>query len=615
MSHGSYIKDISFISIQNLNLFRSEFQNPTSTFQLRYLSRMFLKVKRIVTYKTSKSWFKLSTPTLILHHTKRSFAAAPTSMYCMQCEQTSWGTGCTNQGICGKWPETANMQDLLLYVNNGLSQYIHQMGEKNLDESLREETRAHLMESTFSTLTNVNFSEERMVDYMRKTIDIRETEIKPKFREIYPEKQEFEKIENNPCNYNMPEAEEKLNSDALELASLHATKQIIGDANCFGLRECAEYGLKGMMAYFQHAEYMHKSTGYKIYSNEERDEIYNICFTTMNDLCSNSKDLNFWLNMNMKLGETNIKVLELLDKSHNMLYGTPEPTTVSSKPINGKCILMSGHDILEVKKVLDLVDKKEMDINVYTHGELLPAHAYPELKKFKNFIGHFGQAWQNQYKDFKDFPGPIVMTSNCLMPPRTRYKGRLFTTGPCGYDDIKHINCMDENELQIVLDKAMECGGFDDGNTAKWKEKKDHLTGFGHAAVLAHADTILNAIKSGDLQHIFVIGGCDGTEKTRSYFTDLGAATPENSLILTLGCGKFRLHGLDLGDIGGIPRILDVGQCNDAYSAVVIALKLAEALETDIHSLPLHFAVSWFEQKAVAVFLSLLHLGVKNIRL
>ena len=421
---------------------------------------------------------------------------------------------------------------------------------------------------------------------------------------------------NNPCNYHI-QNEEEIHDDATRLASLYATRSNIGDVNCFGLRECASYGLKGMMAYFNHAEYMQKSAGNTIYSEQERDEIFDTCYSIMNSLCSTSKDLNYWLDINMKIGATNIKVLELLDKSHNTLYGSPEPTRVTSTPSEGKCILLSGHDILDVKRVLDTIKRLGLDefVLVYTHGELLPAHSYPELKKFDNFAGHFGQAWQNQYKDFKDFPGPIIMTSNCLMPPRSSYKGRLYTTHMVGYDEIKHIDMTNEQDIEEVIQKAIECPGFDDKTIAKWKDTKPHLCGFGHAAILSKADVVINAIKNGDLQHIFVIGGCDGTEKVRSYFTDLANVTPDNSIILTLGCGKFRLHGLELGDIGGIPRILDCGQCNDSYSAVVVAMKLAEALDTDIHNLPLHFAISWFEQKAVAVFLSLLHLGIKNIRL
>eukprot|EP01083_Nonionella_stella_P070583 188945_1 len=562
-----------------------------------------------------QSWSRLSQPTITipLIHAKRRFDPE-TTMLCMQCEQTAHAKGCTSQGICGKWPETANMQDLLVYVNNGLCQYLHQLDEKNLSTELRERTRAHLMESMFSTLTNVNFSEDRMVEYIEETISIRE-QIKPIFRQIFPQQQEFERVQNSPSNFSIDESDESLNEQAQRLCSLYATKEFIGDVNCYGLRECAVYGLKGMVAYFEHAERMHKSTQKGCYSDEERDEIYGLIWGLQNDLCSNSKDLNFWLEVNDRVGATNMKVMDILDRAHNAMYGTPEPTQVTSTPNHGKAVLLSGHDVLEVQKVLDLIDKKGYDVDVYTHGELLPAHSYPKLKNHPRLVGHFGTAWQNQYKEFKIFPGAILMTSNCLMPPRTRYKGRIFTTGCVGYEGVTHVNTDDEKELDKILQTAMESAGFDDKSIAQWKEAKPHTTGYGHATVLSHADTILDAIKSGDLQHIFVIGGCDGTEKTRSYFTDLGGATPDNSIILTMGCGKFRLHQLELGDIGGIPRVLDMGQCNDAYGAMIVAMKLAEALGTDIHQLPLHYAVSWFEQKAVAVFLSLLHLGIRNIRL
>eukprot|EP01083_Nonionella_stella_P025986 71552_1 len=535
------------------------------------------------------------------------------TMYCMQCEQTSHGTGCTAQGICGKWPETANMQDLLSYVNLGLCQYIHGMGEDKLDPEFKEKIRHHVLESMFSTITNVNFSEERIIQYIKGTLEIRE-QIQAPFRQIFPDTQEFESIANSPSNYVMGSPDE-LNKEAQRLASLYATKELIGDANCFGLRECAMYGLKGAMGYFHHAELLHHTTPNGTYSTEERDEIYATVFETMNDLTSTSKDLNFWLGICMRIGAMNVKVMEVLDRSHNTLYGSPTPTEVSTVPVPGKAILMSGHDILPVQRVLDLIEKKGLDINVYTHGELQPAHMYPELHKNKRLVGNYGAAWQNQYKDFKSFPGAILMTTNCMMPPRTRYKSRFFTTGCVGYDEVKHIDCDDETDLMRLLDKAMECDGFDEKTIAPWKESKPFLVGFGRDAILSHAETIVGAIESGALKHVFVIGGCDGNEKSRSYFTDLADITPDNSIILTLGCCKFRFRGLEFGDIGGIPRVLDMGQCNDAYGAVVVALKLAEALETDVHSLPLHFAVSWFEQKAVAIFLSLLHLGIKNIHL
>eukprot|EP01083_Nonionella_stella_P088173 245552_1 len=545
----------------------------------------------------------------------KRFEFTPThSMYCMQCEQTDHATGCIAQGVCGKWPETSNLQDLLIYANNGLSQYIHNMGENQLDPPLREKARAHVLESWFATMTNVNFSEERLIQYIKQCIDIRE-EIKPQFRLIFPQDQTFETVQNSPSNYFIPESDEDaMYGDAMRLSSLPATKEMIGDANCFGLRECAVYGLKGMMVFFQHAELMYNDAK-DVYSEDARDSVYKMCFETMNDLCSTSKDLGYWLDVNMRIGATTVKVLGLLDQSHNVLFGTPEPTEVSAVPVPGKSVLISGHGLLELHKVLELIDKKGLDINVYTHCELLPANTYPNLKRYKNLVGNFGRSWQDQWRDFKAFPGPILMTSNCLIPPRPSYKHRLYTCGPVGSDELKHLNVHDENELMAFLEKALECDGFDETCIEAFKDEKPFLCGFGHASILSHAETVLNAIKSGDLQHIFVIGGCDGNEAVRQYFTELGQATPENSLILTLGCGKFRLHGLDLGDIGGIPRILDLGQCNDAYSAVVVALKLAEALGTDIHHLPLHFAISWLNQDAVAIFLALLHLGVKNIRL
>eukprot|EP01084_Bolivina_argentea_P218084 370156_1 len=544
-------------------------------------------------------------------YSRRSFTES--TMFCMQCEQTSHGTGCTSQGICGKFAETANMQDLVNYVNSGLSQYVHAMGEDKLDPSFREKVRHHVLESTFSTITNVNFSEERMIEYIEETLALRD-EIKPKFRQLYPDQQEFEKIANSPSNYEMGD-EDELNAEAQRLCSLYTIKENIGDANCFGLRECALYGLKGTMGYWHHAELLHGTAPDGTYSVGERDEIFQTIFETINDLASTSKDLNYWLGINMRIGATNVKVMEMLDRSHNTLYGAPTPTEVPTVPIPGKCVLLSGHDMLPVQRVLELIEKKGLDINVYTHGELQPAHMYPGLNKYKQLVGNFGNQWQHQHEDFKVFPGAIMMTTNCMMPPRTRYKDRFYTTGCVGAEDTKHVDVNDEKELEKFLQKALECEGFNEDSIAPWKESKPFTVGFGREAILSHAETIVGAIKAGALQHVFIIGGCDGSEKSRNYFTDLAAVTPDNSIVLTLGCCKFRLRGIEFGDIGGIPRLLDMGQCNDAYGAVVVALKLAEALETDVHSLPLHFAVSWFEQKAVAIFLSLLHLGIKNIHL
>eukprot|EP01083_Nonionella_stella_P280583 954498_1 len=437
------------------------------------------------------------------------------SMFCMQCEQTNGGTGCISQGICGKWPETAKMQDLLLYVNNGIGQYLANMDESTLDPTLKEKTRAHLLESTFSTLTNVNFSEDSMIEYMEKSLELRE-EIVPVFRKANPEKTDFEKVMNSPCNYTAEDIDDTvaLHEDATNLASLYAYEDYIGDKNCFGLRECAQYGLKGMMAYFDHAESMNLKSGTKCYDDTERDFVYKICYQVMNDLTSNSKDLMFWLGVNMKIGETNVKVLELLDKAHTTCFGIPQPTEVTATPVEGKCILMSGHDVLDVYRVCEGIAKKGLNINVYTHGELLPAHAFPNIQeKYKNILkGHFGKAWQDQYVDFKKFPGPCVLTSNCLMQPRKSYKHRLFTTHAVGFDDIPHLDLETDGDLDILYESAQKCDGWDNAKIAKLGAQKPFLCGFNHSTILAQADVVIDAIKSGALTDVFVIGGCDGSE-------------------------------------------------------------------------------------------------------
>ena len=527
--------------------------------------------------------------------------------------------------------QTSNLQDLLLYVNNGIGKCMNTINssvsceeqEKILGEDFNERIRKHVLESTFSTLTNVNFNEDRIADYIYDSCSIRD-EIKSKFAGLLNVEGASDDSQ-SASNYQFNKNYDKLLRESIDVAGLSNRRHLMQDDDCFGLRECAHYGLKGAMAYFAHAESLREMDN-SLYATPERSDLFNQFWSVMNDLEVLDKDLTFYLGLCLKIGEINVKVLELLDRSHTQLFGNPEPTMVSNIPKEGKCILLSGHDILDVKRMLDFIKSEGLEdkINVYTHGELLPAHSYPELKNnySKNLIGHFGSAWQNQPWEFREFKGPIIMTSNCLMPPRRRYRERLFTTNAVGYDNIKHVNMTDKSDLKKIVDCALGEKGFENDDIEQYKmnsknSEGEFLTGFGHAALLSKADVILNAIKGGDLKDIFIIGGCDGTEKNRSYFTELAKNTPENSIILTLGCGKYRLTGLELGNLGdsGIPRILDLGQCNDSYSAVVVATKLAEALNTDINQLPLHFAVSWFEQKAVAVFLSLLHLGIKNIRL
>jgi hydroxylamine reductase len=540
---------------------------------------------------------------------KRFQTATPkvtSPMFCFQCEQTSHNTGCTSVGICGKSFETASFQDMSLWTNGELAHAVQTVGgDEKLPGDLREAVREHVLDATMSTLTNVNFDEERIVNHIRRGKILHD---------------EIRKISPTPISEIAHEidADEVKSLEVARKVGIYNRKPEFQSDDCFGLRECALNGLTGTVAYFKHAETNRAHDFAKHpYTDEERDAVFKNVFEIYAGLRDFTQPLDHYLGLAMKVGETNVSVMSMLDRSHTTMFGVPGPTEVSAVPEEGKCLLLSGHDVRDVAQVCTAIEKAGLPINVYTHGELLPAHSYPELAKMKCLKGHFGNAWQRQVVDFKKFPGSLVMTTNCLMPPRRSYRERLFTSGSVGYEGIEHIDLYSDEGMKAVLDKAMSQEGFTKDTIEPWIGSKPHLCGFGHEALLSHAETIVGAIKAGALTDIFVIGGCDGTEHSRSYYKELAEMTPESSVILTLGCGKFRLRECELGTLGdsGIPRILDVGQCNDAFTGVVVALKLAEALKTDIHSLPLHFAISWFEQKATAILLSLLHMGIKNIKI
>ena len=388
-------------------------------------------------------------------------------------------------------------------------------------------------------------------------------------------------------------------------------KAIMKDDNAMVVREMAQYGLKGAMAYFNHAERLRKANP-SSYSEEERNDVYSKLYSSLNSIAPEKPALGDMLTTALGVGEVNYKVMGLLDQAHTTTFGHPEPTTVTTIPTEGKCILVSGHDLVDLHVLLKMTEGT--GINVYTHGEMLPAHSYPELKKFKHLKGHFGNAWQRQKIDFAKFPGPILLTSNCLIEPMPSYKDRVFTTNSVGFAGVKHVT---EFQFAPILEAAHKSHGF---RTADCKHKtstsNELLIGFGQKTVLSVAGKVIDAITAGELKNIFLIGGCDGSEGERNYFTKLGEQLPQDAIALTLGCGKFRINGLNMGTLpSGIPRLLDFGQCNDAYGAVQVAVALANHFKTDVNGLPLHFAVSWFEQKAVAVLLTLLHLGVQNVYL
>jgi hydroxylamine reductase len=385
----------------------------------------------------------------------------------------------------------------------------------------------------------------------------------------------------------------------------------MNDDNALVVREMAMYGIKGTSAYYNHAERLRKGNP-SAYTEEEREGVYAGLFASLAAIAPDQPALGDMLQTALGVGELNLKVMHLLDQAHTTTFGHPVPTTVTSHPVEGKCILVSGHDLIDLYKLLK--ETEGSGINIYTHGEMLPAHSYPELKKFAHLKGHFGNAWQRQKIDFARFPGPILLTSNCLVEPMPSYRDRIFSTNSVGSSNVQHLG---EFEFGPLIAAARTTPGFKASDGAKKTSTNDEfLIGFGHNTVLSVADKVVDAVNKGELKNIFVIGGCDGAEGERNYFTQLGEQLPQDAIALTLGCGKFRINGRDMGTLpNGIPRLLDFGQCNDAYGAVKVALALADVFKTDVNGLPLHFAVSWFEQKAVAVLLTLLHLGVKNIYL
>lgn len=536
---------------------------------------------------------------------RAAFSTAAPEMFCMQCEQTENNTGCTTVGICGKEPKTAALQDLQLHYNIGVSQWAHAVQEAG--GVVSDTTKDLLLDSTFATLTNVNFDSARFLNYLRDTNAAR-NELKEQAKTLGVDTSTL----TGPANFEYSDNEDFLLLEA-KLQGVLQRKAKMEDDNAMVVRELAMYGLKGTAAYFNHAERLKKKNSVA-YDDAARKEVFGKIFKVLTDLAPAKPALGDMLGTALSVGALNLQVLQLLDQAHTTTFGNPEPTTVTTIPSEGKCILVSGHDIVDIYDILKQTEGK--GINVYTHGEMLPAHSYPELKKFTHLKGHYGNAWQRQKVDFARFPGAILLTSNCLVEPMASYKSRIFTTNSVGFDGVPHIEG-DVPDYSAVIESALAAKGFAEKDCHKMTSTAESfLIGFGHATVLSVADKVIDAVQKGELKNIFVIGGCDGAEGERSYFTDLGKQLPQDALAITLGCGKFRLNGTDMGTLpNGIPRLLDAGQCNDSYSAAKVALALADVFKTDLNGLPLHFAVSWFEQKAVAVLLTLLHLNVQNIYL
>ena len=510
-------------------------------------------------------------------------------MFCYQCEQTAKGTGCTAVGVCGKSPEAAALQDLLVHAVQGIASYAHRArGRGATDPDVNAFTAAAL----FATLTNVNFDSEALAALIRRAAEVRD-----KARELYHAacKQAGKQPEEPARNTSWSPAGDVagLVRQGREVG-IHARIDELG-ATVAGLQELITYGLKGAAAYLDHARILGK----------QDDVADGMLHALLDYLAACPTDVDELTAKALETGELNLTAMELLDAANTDAYGHPEPTAVRITPLEGKAIVVSGHDLKDLEELLKQTEGK--GINVYTHGEMLPAHAYPGLKKYPHLVGNYGGAWQDQRKEFDAFPGAILMTTNCIQRPTDGYMGRIFTSGVVGWPGVTHI---EDRDFAPVIEAALAEDGFaEDG------PEKTILVGFARQAVLGVADKVIEAVKGGAVRHFFLIGGCDGARPGRNYYTELAQAVPDDCVILTLACGKYRFNKLDFGDIGGIPRLLDVGQCNDAYSAVQIALALANAFGTDVNGLPLSLVLSWYEQKAVAILLTLLHLGVRGMRL
>ena len=511
-------------------------------------------------------------------------------MFCYQCEQTAQGTGCTKIGVCGKDAETAGLQDLLVHAVKGISMYAHRARQQGIKD---HEIDIFVIEVLFSTITNVNFDPQRLEDLLGKAGNIIE-----KARGLYEEackksSQEPKSLE-GPAQWKPASDKNGLLGQAEEISIDKRTESL--GANVTGLQELITYGLKGTAAYADHASIL----------GEEDDAVFAFFHEALDFLTGDkANDADELVPMVLKVGEINLRAMELLDAANTGAYGHPEPTQVRITPVKGKAILVSGHDLKDLEELLKQTEGKS--INVYTHNEMLPANAYPGLKKYKHLVGNYGGAWQEQRKEFEEFPGAILMTTNCIIKPKEEYKARIFTNSLVGWPGVTHIK---DRDFGPVIDAALAADGF--GEDA---QEKTITIGFGRNAVMSVADKVIEAVKAGKIKHFFLIGGCDGAKPGRNYYTEFAEAVPKDCVILTLACGKFRFNKLDFGDIGGIPRLLDIGQCNDAYSAIQIAVALAGAFECGVNDLPLSFVLSWFEQKAVCILLTLLHLGIKDIKL
>ena len=492
-------------------------------------------------------------------------------MFCFQCEQTACGTGCTGKaGVCGKKADTAGLQDQLTGALIGLARATEGNGS-----SVTEDTHRLVMEALFATLTNVNFDNDAIEELTRR--------VEEEKQRLAPDCPVCGSACGRNDNYDM----EKLWN---------------ADEDIRSLKSLILFGVRGMAAYAYHAALLG-------YTDEEVNRFF---YKALFAVGMDDWGMNELLPVVLEVGEVNLKCMALLDKANTETFGDPVPTEVSLAVEKGPFIVISGHDLSDLKKLLEQTEGK--GVNIYTHGEMLPAHAYPELKKYAHLKGNFGTAWQNQQKEFADIPAPVLFTTNCLMPPKKSYSDRVFTTEAVAYPELVHIG--EDKDFTPVIEKALELGGYpEDRQFTGINGGTKVTTGFARGAVLSVADKVIDAVKSGAIRHFFLVGGCDGARPGRNYYTEFVKQTPDDSIVLTLACGKYRFNDLDPGTIGGLPRIMDMGQCNDAYSAIQVAVALANAFGCGVNDLPLSMVLSWYEQKAVCILLTLLHLGIKNILL
>lgn len=505
-------------------------------------------------------------------------------MFCYQCEQTAKGEGCNKVGVCGKQPDVAALQDLLVHALAELSLCAVEGRKVGVVD---EEVNGFTVEALFSTLTNVDFDAARFVKLINRCAGLRDA-LKGKVKAAGG-KVDFAEA---PAAFKPETTLEGLVKQG-EGVSLPATAN--PDKDITSLQHTLLFGVKGVAAYADHARIL----------GQQDDAVYAFLHEALAALRKNEGDLGYWLGLVLKCGEINLRTMELLDGANTGTYGHPVPTKVPLGVKKGKAILVSGHDLKDLEELLKQTEGK--GINVYTHGEMLPCHGYPGLKKYPHFYGHYGTAWQNQHKDFAAFPGAILMTTNCIQKPLEGYMDGIFTAGTVGWPGVRH---MENRDFTPVIEKALSMPGFPEDQNGK-----SVMVGFARNAILGVADKVIEAVKAGKIRHFFLVAGCDGAKPGRNYYTEFVEKVPEDCVVLTLACGKFRFFDKDLGDIGGIPRLLDVGQCNDAYSAIQVAVALSKAFNVGVNDLPLSMILSWYEQKAVAILLTLLYLGIKNMRL